>query len=44
MALVFLGGGGTGDKLVLGSRLFCKTAELVAAVTSFVEALRDLHI
>ena len=44
VALVFLGGGGTGDKLFLGSRLFCKTAELVAAVTSFVEVLRDLHI
>ena len=38
MALVFLGGGETG-----GSRVFCKTAELVAAVTSFVEVLRDLQ-
>ena len=45
MALVSLGvdGAGTGDKLLLGSRFFCKTTELVAAVTSFVEVLRDLR-
>ena len=43
VARVFLGGGGSGDKLLPGSRLFCKTAEFVAAVTSFVEVLRDLY-